>query len=110
MQKFTHLNPEQRYQIEVLNKDGYTQTKIVAIVAAYKRTIRRELKRNTGKRDRHSKAYSADVAIHRTQERHRLKRKNIRFTEPLKAQARIWLEQDKLSPELISAQWARLGQ
>ena len=50
------------------------------------------------------------MAINRTRERHRFKRKKIRFTEQLKEQARAWLEEDKLSPELISATWKKLNQ
>lgn len=110
MQKFNHLSPEQRYQIEVLNKEGYTQTKIAALVGVHKSTISRELKRNTGKRGLHSKNYLAKVAINRTRERHRLKRKKIRFAEHLKQQARAWLAEEKLSPEFISATWKKLNQ
>jgi IS30 family transposase len=110
MQKFNHLSPEQRYQIEILIKEGYTQTRIAAVIGVHKSTISRELKRNTGKRGLHSKNYQAKVAINRTRERHRFKRKKIRLTEQLKQQARAWLEQDKLSPELISATWKKLNQ
>lgn len=110
MQKFNHLSPEQRYQIEILNKEGFNQTQIATAFGVHKSTISRELKRNTGKRGLHSKTYRAKVAINRTQERHRFKRKKIRLTEQLKEQARFWLEKDKLSPELISATWKKLNQ
>jgi len=110
MQKFNHLSPEQRYKIEILIKEGYTQTHIAAAIGVHKSTISRELKRNTGKRGLHSKSYQAKVAINRTRERHRFKRKKIRFTEALKEQARMWLERDKLSPELIAAQWEKQEQ
>lgn len=105
MQKFNHLSPEQRYQIEILIKEGYSQTHIASVIGVHKSTISRELKRNTGKRGLHSKSYQAKVAINRTRERHRFKRKKIRFTEQLKEQARAWLEGEKLSPELIAARW-----
>src|SRR5574343_1797242 len=110
MQKFNHLSPEQRYKIEILIKEGYSQTHIAAVLGVHKSTISRELKRNTGKRGPHAKVYSAKIAIDRTHERHRLKRKKIRFTEALKEQARMWLEQDKLSPELIAAKWKKQEQ
>jgi IS30 family transposase len=102
MQKFNHLSPEQRYQIEILNKAGTKQAQIARLIGVDKSAVSRELKRNTGKRGLHAKVYSAKIAMERTKERHRLKRKKIRFTEPLKEQARAWLEQDKLSPELIA--------
>ena len=110
MQKFNQLSPEQRYKIEILIKEGYTQTHIAAAIGVHKSTISRELKRNTGKRGLHSKSSQAKVAINRTRERHRFNRKKIRFTEALKEQARMWLERDKLSPELIAAQWEKQEQ
>ena len=73
MQKFNHLSPEQRYQIEILIKEGYSQTHIASVIGVHKSTISRELKRNTGKRGLHSKSYQAKVAINRTPERHRFK-------------------------------------
>lgn len=45
------------------------------------------------------------IVVNLTQEGHRFKRMKIRFTEALKEQARMWLERDKFSPEIISSQW-----
>ena len=109
MNKFTHLSPEQRYQIEALNRNGTSQTKIASIIGVSKSTVSRELQRNTGKRGRYSGEYNARVAQNRTEERHRLKRKRIKFTEPLKDEARKMLVEDKYSPELISATWKKQG-
>lgn len=103
MQKFNQLSLEQRYQIEVLNKEGFSQTAIACRVGVHKSTISRELKRNTGKRGRSAGNYSARIAMNRAQERHKYKPKHRRFTEVMKEQSRIWLEDEKLSPELIAA-------
>ncbi|WP_297338405.1 helix-turn-helix domain-containing protein [Algoriphagus sp.] len=73
MQKFNHLSPEQRYQIEILIKAGTKQVEIAMLIGVHKSTASRELKRNTGKRGPHAKAYSAKIAMDRTKERHRLK-------------------------------------
>ncbi|QYH41114.1 helix-turn-helix domain-containing protein [Algoriphagus sp. NBT04N3] len=105
MQKFNHLSPEQRYQIEILIKQGVTQTGIARALGVHKSTICRELRRNTGLRGRNAGEYVARVAQNRTDERHKLKPKNIRFKAELKEQARVWLKEEKLSPELIAAKW-----
>ncbi|QYH40113.1 helix-turn-helix domain-containing protein [Algoriphagus sp. NBT04N3] len=110
MQKFNQLSLEQRYQIEVLNKEGFSQTAIACRVGVHKSTISRELKRNTGKRGRSAGNYSARIAMNRAQERHKYKPKHRRFTEVMKEQSRIWLEDEKLSPELIAARWRVNGQ
>ena len=109
MDKFKHLSPEQRYQIEALNRNGTSQTKIAAIIGVNKSTVSRELQRNTGKRGRYSGEYRAEVAQNRTNERHKLKKKRVKFTESLKEEARKMLVEDKLSPELISAIWKKQG-
>lgn len=108
MQKFNQLSLEQRYQIEVLNKEGFSQTAVACRVGVYKSTISRELKRNTGGRSAGN--YSARIVMNRAQERHKYKSKHRRFTEAMKEQSRIWLEDEKLSPELIAARWRVNGQ
>ena len=105
MQKFNHLSPEQRYQIEILIKQGVTQDDIARAIGVNKSTICRELRRNTGLRGRNAGEYVARIAQNRTDERHKLKPKNIRFKAELKEQARVWLQEEKLSPELIAAKW-----
>lgn len=105
MQKFNHLSPEQRYQIEILIKQGLTQAGIARAIGVHKSTICRELRRNTGLRGRNAGEYVARIAQNRTEERHKLKPKNIRFKADLKEQARVWLKEEKLSPELIAAKW-----
>lgn len=110
MQKFNHLRPEQRYQIEALLETGTSQSEIANILGVHKSTVSRELKRNKVPKGPFSKYYSGRVAHNRYVGRQRLKPKMIRFTEEMKQQARIWLKDDKLSPELICAQWRKKGQ
>src|SRR4051794_4682095 len=101
--KYTHLTLEQRYQIEALLKTEKNYEEIGEIVGVDKSTISREFKRNVSKRGIGSLTYDPDKAQEKTDKRHRTKKKSIRFTEEMKNQARDWLINEKLSPELISA-------
>lgn len=57
MKHYKQLTYEQRCQIEVLKKSGFTQTEIAAAVGVSQSTISRELARNTGLRGyRHKQA------------------------------------------------------
>lgn len=55
MKQYTQLTQEQRYQIDGLNKSGYTQTEMAQELGVHKSTISRELKRNCGLRGYHPK-------------------------------------------------------
>lgn len=105
--KYTHLTLEQRYQIEALLKTERNYEEIGEIVGVNKSTISREFKRNVSKRGIGSLTYDPDNAQEKTDKRHRTKTKRIRFTEEMKNQARDWLINEKLSPELISAKGKR---
>ncbi len=100
---YTQLSQEQRYQIEALITAKKKQYEIAAIIGVHPSTISRELGRNTPQGGLGSNAYWASNAQRRTNLRHRLKPKIIRFTPEMKAVTRTWLKEDKLSPELISA-------
>jgi transposase, IS30 family len=102
--KYLQLSCEQRYQIEALLKTEASMQQIADVIGVHKSTISREISRNTANRGRYANQYSGAVAWRKTMYRHKTKTKHIRFTETMKQQARIWLEVDKLSPELI---WAR---
>lgn len=101
--RYTQLRPEQRYQIECLIIAGKNGSEIADILGVNKSTISRELKRNTPQRGSGALVYDALKADKKTRNRHRTKRKRCCFTDDMKSQARNWLTQDKLSPELISA-------
>ncbi len=48
--KYTHLTAEERYQIDDLRREGFSQIKIASTIGRSKSTLSRELKRNKGER------------------------------------------------------------
>jgi len=98
---YTHLNSEQRYQIEALLKSGIAQKDIAKIVNKSTSTISRELKRNIPKRGRGALVYSAEKAQRKTDLRYQTKMKKVRFTDEMKEWTRHWMKSIKFSPELI---------
>ncbi len=109
MNKFKQLNQEQRYQLEALLKAGNNQTQMAQIIGVNKSTVSRELRRNTPKRGRGAKCYHAARAHLKTMSRHKEKPKHIRFTDAMKKRIKFWMEQDRLTPELIVATAAAQG-
>lgn len=103
MKEYSHLGPTQRYQIEALLKANKTQSEIADILGCHPSTISREIRRNS------SRVYRAEVAQKKTERRHRLKPKIIRFTEEMRTQVVDWLSVEKLSPELISVMGRQLN-
>lgn len=100
---YTQLSLEQRYQIDALLKANLTQKKIADIIGVHPSTIHREIKRNTPMSGVGAKNYWAQNAQRKTNLRHRLKPKNIVFTNPLKGYCKELLINKKYSPEIISA-------
>jgi IS30 family transposase len=109
MQKYKHLDLQDRHKIKALLDGGHTYTKIAEIIGVHKSTISRELSRNTPTRGRYATEYRPQSAQRKTNQRHADKRKHIRFTEDLKHEATQWLSTEKLSPELISGRWKVQG-
>jgi IS30 family transposase len=93
----SHLTQEQRYTIEVLVRENYSQTEIGRRIGKDKSVICNELKRNSDKR---SGVYKADLASRKCKQRHLEKAKQIRFTTPMKCFVNYWLKED-YSPEQI---------
>jgi IS30 family transposase len=93
----SHLTQEQRYTIEVLRNENYSQTAIAERINKDKSVVCRELKRNCDKRDR---KYRADLAQRRCEKRHSDKNKNITFDEEVKEYVIKWIKED-YSPEQI---------
>jgi len=109
MQKYKQLDLKARHQIKALLQAGHSQTKIAEIIGVHKSTISRELTRNTPTRGRYASEYRPEAAQRKTNQRHCNKRKHCRFTDDLKQDAIRWLEEEKLSPELISGRWSVQG-
>jgi IS30 family transposase len=108
MYKYSQLSLEQRYQIEALYKAGKSQSEISRSLGFHRSTISREFKRNIAIRGSNAKEYLANRAQEKTVERHKIKAKHIRFTSELKNQARHWIVEEKLSPELVSARFYQI--
>jgi IS30 family transposase len=93
----SHLTQEQRYTIEILNKENFTQTAIAERIGKDKSVVSRELKRNCDKRNG---SYRGSLAQKKCQERHWNKNKNRPFTDEIKEFVTKWIKED-YSPEQI---------
>ena len=99
---YTQLSLVQRYQIQAFVKAGMRQKNIAHEIGVHPSTISRELNRNIAKRGRTSGVYIATNAQRRTDQRHQLKPKLVKFNSSMKEQAIKWLTNEKWSPEIIS--------
>jgi transposase, IS30 family len=93
----SHLTLEQRYTIEVLRKENYSQTEIAKRLNRDKSVIFNELKRNS---DQCNGVYKAELAHKKTLKRHREKNKIIYFTDEVKQYVDACILDD-YSPEQI---------
>jgi IS30 family transposase len=109
MQEYTQLSKENRHQIKALLDAGLNQSEIARTIGVHRSTISRELNRNVANEGTQGKDYCPLGAQQLTDQRHTDKPKHRRFTEGLKDQARRWLTEEKLSPELISGRWRVMG-
>lgn len=92
-----HLTLEQRYEIEALNKHGFSQSEIANHIGKNRSVICRELHRNS---DQRNHVYKAVLADEKTRSRHKEKPKKIQFTEEVEETIVKLLKQD-YSPEQI---------
>ncbi len=104
---YFQLTLAQRYQIEGLKKVGLKQCEIAKAIGVNNSTISRELKRNVPKRGTGAKLYVAQKAQAKTDNRHKIKPKQILFTTSLKEVVHKKMTIENWSPELISAQWKK---
>lgn len=93
----SHLTQEQRYTIEVLSKENYSQTAIAQRIGKNKSVVHRELKRNCDKRNG---SYRASLAQQKCEKRHFEKHKKVFFTIEIKQFVIKYLKED-YSPEQI---------
>ena len=106
---YTQLSLVQRYQIESFLKAGKKQIWIAQQIGVHASTISRELSRNIAKRGRSAGDYVANNAQRKTEQRHQIKPKAMKFTKHMKEQAVKWLTYEKWSPEIISAEGHKTG-
>ena len=105
--KYNQLTLEQRYKIEALKSAATTQTQIAAIIGVHRSTISREFKRNICSSGINASRYVAAKADEKTRQRHKVKFKEVRFTDELKLQTKQWMAVKRYSPELVAAQWVK---
>lgn len=97
LQEMGHLTIEQRYTIQVLKEEGFSQTEIAKKIQKDKSVVSRELKRNS---DNRNGKYRAQLAEKKCRNRHKLKQKHIRFTSDIEQNTNSLLKED-YSPEQI---------
>ena len=101
---YFQLTSIQRYQIEALKKVGLKQYGIAIATGVHKRTVSRELKRNIAERGTRAKVYAAKKALAKTDNRHKIKTKQVLSTTELKAVIHKKMAIDVWSLDLLSAQ------
>ncbi|MBM3455156.1 MAG: IS30 family transposase [Bacteroidetes bacterium] len=106
---YTQLSLVQRYQIEAFVKAGMKQKMIAREIGVHPSTVSRELGRNIAQRGRTAGNYVAANAQRKTDQRHHIKHKVIKFSPKMKDQAVRWLSEEKWSPEIISVEGNRTG-
>jgi len=94
----SHLTFEQRYTIEILCKENYSQTAIAKRIDKDKSVVCRELKRNC---DGRNNTYKADLANRKCKKRHLEKQKKVYFTTEVEAYVNHWINED-YSPQQIA--------
>jgi IS30 family transposase len=72
-------------------------------------TVSRELSRNIAQRERTACEYVASNAQRKTNHRHHIKHKVVKFSTNMKDQAVRWLSEEKWSPEIISVEGNKTG-
>lgn len=94
----SHLTQEQRYIIEVLYNENYTQTEIAARINKHKSVVCRELKRN---RDQRNGTYKAILAEKKCKKRHKEKNKNVVFDQKMEAYVNHWIKEDYSPVQIV---------
>lgn len=100
----SHLTLKQRYIIQTLKNEGFKQNEISKRIGKDKSVVSRELKRNA---DQRNGKYRAELAQKKCDERHKTKKKHIRFTADIQRFVTRQIEQDH-SPEQIAGRAKQL--
>lgn len=96
-QNMGQLTVEQRYTIQVLKKQGFSQKEIAKEIGKNASVVCRELQRNCDKR---SGVYKAELAVKKCANRHKTKPKKKRFTDDIQQYVDCLIRED-FSPEQI---------
>jgi len=94
----SHLTQEQRYTIEVLNNEKFSQTAIAAKINKHKSVVCRELKRN---KDMRNGLYKAVLAQKKCESRHKEKHKNVVFDKAMKSYVNHWIKEDYSPVQIV---------
>ena len=92
-----HLTLSQRYEIEILLSEKFSQRQIAAKIGRNQSVICREINRNC---DQRSGVYKAELAQKKAELRHKNKPKKISFSTEIESSVKVLLEED-YSPEQI---------
>jgi IS30 family transposase len=82
--KYTQLSLIQKYQTEAFIKAGMKRKMIAANIGVDSSTVSRELSRNIANRDRTASEYVASNAQRKTDHRHLIKHKDVKFSTEMK--------------------------
>lgn len=104
MKKYNHLTQEERYTIERMRKEGYTQAQIASCLRREESTISREIGRNSGQR-----GYRHKQAQRKAEDRRFTSRCRGKFTPVMQATVESHLRDD-LSPEQVTGVMRRNGE
>ena len=99
-----HLTQEERYTIERMRKEGYTQARIAECLGRDPGTVSREIRRNSGQR-----GYRHKQAQRKAEDRRFASRRRVKFTPVMQAKVEAYLKDD-LSPEQVTGVMRRNGE
>ena len=99
-----HLTQEERYTIERMPKEGYTQARIAECLGRDPGTVSREIRRNSGQR-----GYRHKQAQRKAEDRRFASRRRVKFTPVIQAKVEAYLKDD-LSPEQVTGVMRRNGE
>lgn len=99
-----HLTQEERYTIERMRKEGYSQARIAECLGRDAGTLSRELRRNSGQR-----GYRHKQAQRKAEDRRFASRRRGKFTPVIQAKIEAHLKDD-LSPEQVTGVMRRNGE
>jgi IS30 family transposase len=100
---YSRLGLNQRYQISCLLTQEFSISEIARTIGVHRSTISRELKDKIASRGRSAGHYDPDKAQGKSNERRKSQKRKSRLTERVLKYLRKKLQEERWSPELISA-------